>query len=273
MFKANIHIAMSNILKDIINVATQPFIVTCSLSLPTQLLNIDSATVIGCVAIFSNCIGKDRENVTIKGLEYLISNSQEQVMVDSSRTLKIREEEEEVKKEACNNMEDSIGIINTNEIEHKKMLIELKSKIKDVIESIEEPSPFYKFINHIRYVISVTICEYDHGYDYWDDSFVNMNSEKDAYLMIFKKITLEDALSYRNTLSDVIHSKNIDKIKTIIEEIVYFVKKYDSSKNARMFCDILSGTTQYIDKLDNFIVMLESWLCLIKNKNPRSRRY
>jgi hypothetical protein len=187
--------------------------------------------------------------------------------VDSSRTLKIREEEEEVKKEACNNMEDSIGIINTNEIEHKKMLIELKSKIKDVIESIEEPSPFYKFINHIRYVISVTICEYDHGYDYWDDSFVNMNSEKDAYLMIFKKITLEDALSYRNTLSDVIHSKNIDKIKTIIEEIVYFVKKYDSSKNARMFCDILSGTTQYIDKLDNFIEMLESWLCLIKNKN------
>jgi hypothetical protein len=117
-------------------------------------------------------------------------------------------------------MEDSIGIINTNEIEHKKMLIELKSKIKDVIESIEEPSPFYKFINHIRYVISVTICEYDHGYDYWDDSFVNMNSEKDAYLMIFKKITLEDALSYRNTLSDVIHSKNIDKIKTIIEERV-----------------------------------------------------
>ena len=246
MFKANIHIAMSNILKDIINVATHPITVA--------------------ETIFSNCVGKDKEHVTIKGLDYLISNSQEQVMVDSSRTLKIREEEEEeVKKETCNNMEDSIGIINTNEIEHKKMLIELKSKIKDVIDSIEEPSPFYKFINHIRYVISVSICEYDHGYDYWDNSFVNINSEKDA--MIFKKITLEDALSYRNTLSDVIHSKNIDKINTIIEEIVYFVKKYNSSKNARMFCDILSGTTQYIDKLDNFIEMLESWLCLIKNKN------
>lgn len=46
-----------------------------------------------CRIIFSNCIGNDREHVTIKGLDYLISNSQEQTMVDSSRTLKIREEE------------------------------------------------------------------------------------------------------------------------------------------------------------------------------------
>ncbi len=77
MFKANIHIAMSNILKDIINVATHPI------------------TVAEC--IFSNCIGNDKEHITIKGLDYLICNSQEQVMVDSSSTLKIREEKEEVK--------------------------------------------------------------------------------------------------------------------------------------------------------------------------------
>lgn len=77
MFKANIHIAMSNILKDIINVATHPITVA--------------------ETIFSNCVGKDKEHVTIKGLDYLISNSQEQVMVDSSSTLKIREEKEEVK--------------------------------------------------------------------------------------------------------------------------------------------------------------------------------
>ena len=72
MFKANIHIAMSNILKDIINVATQPITVAES--------------------IFSNCVGNDREHVTIKGLDYLISNGQEQVMVDSSSTLKTDEE-------------------------------------------------------------------------------------------------------------------------------------------------------------------------------------
>ena len=72
MFKANIHIAMSNILKDIINVATQPITVAES--------------------IFSNCVGNDREHVTIKGLDYLISNGQEQVMVDSSSTLKTEEE-------------------------------------------------------------------------------------------------------------------------------------------------------------------------------------
>ena len=77
MFKANIHIAMSNILKDIINVATHPI------------------TVAEC--IFSNCIGNDKEHITIKGLDYLISNSQEQVMVDASSTLKIREEKGEVK--------------------------------------------------------------------------------------------------------------------------------------------------------------------------------
>ena len=77
MFKANIHIAMSNILKDIINVATHPITVA--------------------ETIFSNCVGKDKEHVTIKGLDYLICNSQEQVMVDSSSTLKIREEKEEVK--------------------------------------------------------------------------------------------------------------------------------------------------------------------------------
>ena len=77
MFKTNIHIAMSNILKDIINVATHPITVA--------------------ETIFSNCVGKDKEHVTIKGLDYLISNSQEQVMVDSSSTLKIREEKEEVK--------------------------------------------------------------------------------------------------------------------------------------------------------------------------------
>ena len=77
MFKANMHIAMSNILKDIINVATQP--------------------ITAAESIFSNCIGNDREHVTIKGLDYLICNSQEQVMVDSSSTLKIREEKEEVK--------------------------------------------------------------------------------------------------------------------------------------------------------------------------------
>ena len=77
MFKANIHIAMSNILKDVINIATQP--------------------ITAAESIFSNCVGNDREHVTIKGLDYLICNSQEQVMVDSSSTLKIREEKEEVK--------------------------------------------------------------------------------------------------------------------------------------------------------------------------------
>ena len=68
---------MSNILKEVINIATQPITVAES--------------------IFSNCVGNDREHVTIKGLDYLICNSQEQVMVDSSSTLKIREEKEEVK--------------------------------------------------------------------------------------------------------------------------------------------------------------------------------
>jgi hypothetical protein len=77
MFKANIHIEMSDVLKEVINIATQPITVTES--------------------IFSNCVGNDREHVTIKGLDYLIYNSQEQVMVDSSSTLKIREEKEEVK--------------------------------------------------------------------------------------------------------------------------------------------------------------------------------
>ena len=77
MFKANIHIEMSDVLKEVINIATQPITVTES--------------------IFSNCVGNDREHVTIKGLDYLISNNQEQVMVDSSSTLKIREEKEEVK--------------------------------------------------------------------------------------------------------------------------------------------------------------------------------
>ena len=77
MFKANIHIEMSDMLKEVINIATQPITVAES--------------------IFSNCVGKDKEHVTIKGLDYLISNSQEQVIVDSSSTLKIREEKEEVK--------------------------------------------------------------------------------------------------------------------------------------------------------------------------------
>jgi hypothetical protein len=77
MFKANIHIEMSDVLKEVINIAIQPITVTES--------------------IFSNCVGNDREHVTIKGLDYLISNGQEQVMVDSSSTLKIREEKEEVK--------------------------------------------------------------------------------------------------------------------------------------------------------------------------------
>ena len=77
MFKANIHIEMSDILKEVINISIHSYSIQES--------------------IFSHYIGNSVEHVTIKGLDYLICNSQEQVMVDSSSTLKIREEKEEVK--------------------------------------------------------------------------------------------------------------------------------------------------------------------------------